>query len=447
MKGLGVMRTTAFLAAFLFLVSAVGADEAPDAQKNWPRWRGPLGTGWSPTAEPPLKWDSKTNIRWKTRIPGKGSSTPVVWGDRVFVLSAEDTGVQAAPGDIPKPNPAFQKRTEAPRTYHRFLALCLDRATGKVLWQKVAARAVPHEGHHPSHSYGGFSPVTDGKRLYAWFGSQGLYCYDLAGKLLWKQALGRMETRLGWGEAGSPAVHNGVLVIDWDHEGKDFLLALHAETGKTIWKVDRDEPTSWATPLIVEHKGTTQVITTGTNRIRGYDLKTGKVLWECGGMTINAIPSPVTANGVVYVMSGYKGSMAVAIPLDARGDVTDTAKVLWRHRRGTPYVPSPMLVDDRLYFTYVNQPVLTCLDVKTGKPVIDRERLPMLTSLYASPAGARGRIYITDREGTTLVIRQADKFEVLATNALGEPVDGSPVLVGRQLFLRGHEHLYCIAEK
>jgi outer membrane protein assembly factor BamB len=405
-------------------------------------------TGWSPTADPPLKWDEKTNVKWKVPLPGRGSSTPAVWGDRVFVLAVEDTRREAKKEDIPPPpDPRFEKRTTPPTTYHRFLVFCLDRHSGKTQWKRVATEAVPHEGHQNTHSYAAFSPVTDGKRLYAWFGSRGLYCYDLAGKLLWKRALGRMETRLGWGEAGSPAVHNGTLVVNWDHEGKDFIIALDAETGRTRWKIDRDEPTSWATPLIVEYKGKTQVIVNATNRVRSYDLDNGKVLWECGGQTINAIPSPVTDGSVVYCMSGYKGSFAVAIPLDASGDITDKQKVLWRSTRGTPYVPSPLLVGERLYFTYLNNPVLTCLDTKTGEPLIDRVRLPELSSLYASPAGAKDRLYLVDRDGTTLVIKRSDKLEVLATNRLDDGIDASPVLVGRQLLLRGHRHLYCIEEK
>jgi len=442
------MRTIVLLTAGLFTLPSLRAEDARERLNNWPQWRGPLASGWSPTADPPLKWDEKTNIKWKVSLPGRGSSTPIVWGNRIFVLATEDTHREAKKEDIPAPpDPRFEKRTTPPQTYHRFLVLCFDRGTGATLWKQVATEAVPHEGHHDSHSYAAFSPVTDGKRLYAWFGSRGLYCYDLDGKLLWKRDLGRMETRLGWGEGGSPAVHNGTVVVNWDHEGKDFIIALDAETGRLRWKLDRDEPTSWATPLIVEHKGKTQVIVNATNRTRSYDLDSGKVLWECGGQTINAISSPVAADGVVYCMSGYKGSFAAAIPLDATGDITDENTVRWRYKRGTPYVPSPLLVGDRLYFTYLNNPVLTCLDTKRGKPTIDRERLPGLSSLYASPAGAKDRLYIVDRDGTTLVLKRSDKLEVLATNRLDDPIDASPVPVGKQLLMRSHRHLYCIEEK
>jgi outer membrane protein assembly factor BamB len=440
------MRTLAVLSCLWFLPS-LRADEAQECLDNWPQWRGPLATGMAPHGDPPLKWDEKTNIKWKVSLPGRGSSTPAVWGDKVFVQAAEDTGRQAAEKDLPRPDPKFDKKTNAPRTYYRFLVLCLDRRSGKVLWRKAACERVPHEGHHPSHSYAAFSPVTDGKRLYALFGSQGLYCYDFDGKLLWQRDLGRMETRLGWGEGGSPVVHGDTLLVNWDHEGKDFLLALNTADGKDRWKVDRDEPTSWSTPLVVDYKGKPQVIVSATKRVRSYDLATGKQLWECGGQTINVIPSPVADAGVVYCVSGYRGAAALAIPLDAEGDITGTNKILWRCDRGTPYVPSPLLAGDRLWFTQRNEPILTSLDIKTGKPVIDRARLPGLSDLYASPAGAKDRLYFVGRDGTTVVIRRADKLDVLAVNRLDDEIDASPVIVGKQLLLRGHRHLYCIEEK
>jgi outer membrane protein assembly factor BamB len=260
----------------------------------------------------------------------------------------------------------------------------------------------------------------------------------------WKRDLGRQETRLGWGEAVTPLLHGDTLVVNWDHENGSFITALNARTGEPRWKVSRDEPSSWATPLAVEHKGRTQIVVSATNRVRSYDLATGRVLWECGGQTVNAIPSPVAGGGSVFCMSGYRGSAAYALPLDATGDLTGTGKIVWQYGRGTPYVPSPLLVSDRLYFTQLNNALLTCLDIKTGKPVLDRERLPGLTSLYGSPVAAAGRIYLADRDGTTLVLKQGDKLEVLATNRLGDPIDASPAVVGKQLLLRGERHLYCL---
>jgi outer membrane protein assembly factor BamB len=440
------MKYGTVLAVCVVLWPTLGhAQDFPSARlDNWHQWRGPDANGFAPKGDPPIQWDEKTNIKWKTPLPGRGSSTPIVWGDQVFVLTAVDTGRQAEAKDIPPPDPKFakDKKTRPPTTYHQFVVLCIDRQTGKVRWQQVAAEAVPHEGHHETHSYAAFSPTTDGKYLYVSFGSQGVFCYDLAGKLQWQQKLGRMETRYGWGEASSPVIHGDTLLVNWDHEGQSFIAALDARTGKPKWQFPRDEPTSWSTPLVVEQQGRTQVIVSATNRVRSYDLATGKVLWECGGQTVNVIPSPVRSDGLVICMSGYRGAAAHAIPLDSTGDVT--GKSTWQHPRGTPYVPSPLLAGGRLYFTQGNTGQFTCLEARTGKVIIDRERLPGLTSLYGSPVGAAGRIYIVGRDGAAVVLKQGDKVDVLATNRLDDAIDASPAVVGKQLFLRGAKYLYCI---
>lgn len=410
-----------------------------DPLDQWGHWRGPLGNGTAPNAKPPLTWDDNTNVAWKTPVPGRGSSTPVVWGDRVFVLTAIDTGRKADPKDVPKADPKFQKRTTPPGTYYQFVVLCVDRKSGSILWQKTAAERVPHEGHHDSHSYAAGSPMTDGKRLYVSFGSFGVYCYDFDGNLLWSKEMPRLETRLGWGEASTPVVHEGKVYLTWDQEGPSFLTALEAATGKTIWKTDRDEVSSWATPLVVKNKGVTQLLLPGTKKVRSYDAATGKELWTHDGLTVNCIPSPVIKDGVAFIMSGYGKAAGGAYTLDG--------KQLWKFEQGTPYVPSPVLVGDRLWFTLANNAFVSCVDAASGKVLIDRARLAALKTLYASPVAADGRIYIVDREGTAVVLRQSDKLEVLATNRLGEGVDASPVLVGKQLLLRGEKHLWCIEGK
>jgi outer membrane protein assembly factor BamB len=411
---------------------------------NWHHWRGPNANGTAPNADPPIEWDAKTNIRWKAPVPGRGSATPIVWGDQVFVVTAVKTDRIAAAADLPKVDPTFQRKTEPPNNYYQFLVLSFDRNTGRLRWRKQAAEKVPHEGHHFSHSYAAGSPTTDGKFLYVSFGSFGMYCYDLAGNLKWERDLGRLVTRLGWGEAVTPVIHGDRLILNWDQETDAALICLDAKSGKTLWKTPRDEVTSWNTPLVIEHRGRTQVVVNGTKRARSYDLETGKEIWQCGPMTTNAIPSPVTADGVAYCMSGYGDSKAYAIPLDSTGDVSTSERLLWRNPKGTPYVPSPLLLGDRLIFTQANDALLTILNRKTGKAVLDRERLPDQESFYASPVAAAGRIYLVDRAGTTLVLKQSDKLVVLATNPLEEKVDASPALVGRQLFLRGESHLYCI---
>jgi len=269
----------------------------------------------------------------------------------------------------------------------------------------------------------------------------------LGGKLQWKTELGLMQTRLGWGEGISPVVHGDTLLMNWDQEAGSFIAALDVKSGKIKWKKDRDELTSWATPLIVSPHGRTQAVVSATKKVRSYDLATGEVIWECAGQTTNVIPSPVANDKVVFCVSGYQGSAAYAISLDAVNDISGTDKVFWKYDRGTPYVPSPLLIGGRLYFTQSNNALLTSLDTATGKPLIDRERLPGLSSFYASPVAAAGRIYLTGRDGTVLVIKQADKLEILSTNHLEDPMDASPAIVGKQIFLRGKDHLYCIQEK
>lgn len=420
------------------------------ADDNWPAWRGPTANGVAPSdANPPLKWDATSNIKWKVALPGRGSATPIVWGDQVIVLTASKTDREAKPSERPKVDPRFQTKTVQPKHFYQFEVISLDRSTGKELWRRTANEAVPHEGHHETHSYAAGSPTTDGKRIYASFGSFGTYAYDLEGNLLWKRDLGRINSRLGWGEAVSPVIHGDTLLLNWDQEGEgdSKLIALDAATGETRWEAERDEKTSWNTPLVVEHDGKAQVIVNGTTRVRSYDLKTGKVVWEVGGMTTNAIPSPLVDEGVAYVVSGYRGAAAVAVSLDAKGDLSDSDAVLWRYGKGTPYVPTPVLYDGLLYFTQGNTGVLTVLDIKSGKPILDSERLPSVAQLYASPIVAANRLYFVDRQGTTIVLSTGDEPELLATNKLGETIDASPVVAGKTLFLRGHSHLYAIEEK
>lgn len=440
------MRKIGLLLLSMATLAAPVRAADPGALDNWPQWRGPLANGMAPHADPPLHWDASTNVKWKAAIPGRGSATPIVWGDQVFVVTAFDTGRAAAAADVPKPDPRYQKIPKAPKTYYRFLVLSLDRRTGKILWQRTAAERVPYEGHQPTNTYASASPTTDGRYLYVSFGSQGIYCYDLDGRLQWQRDLGRMETRLGWGEGSSPVIHRGSLIINWDHEAGSFITALDARTGKTRWKTPRDEPTSWNTPLLVEHNGQTQIIVNGTHRVRSYDFDTGRPLWQCGGQTVNAIPSPVADDSLAFCMSGFKGTAAYAIPLDATGDITGTDKIAWHYAGGTPYVPSPLLSGDRLYFTQGNNALLTCLEARSGRVIINRVRLPGVDSFYASPICAAGRIYLVGRDGTTLVIRREDKLAILATNRLDDPIDASPVVVGKQLFLRGQQSLYCVEE-
>lgn len=420
----------------------------PEASSDWPQWRGPLGTGVAPAADPPLEWSETSNVKWKVKVPGSGTSTPIVVGNRIFLLAAINTG-RAPEGGATAGRPRAGSgggmfQIDAPRELYQFLVLCLDRGTGQTLWSKVVREELPHEGHHRDHGFASFSPVTDGRRLWAFFGSRGLYCLDFEGTVIWEKDFGDMTTRNSFGEGSSPALHGDSLVVLWDHEGDDFLVALNKHTGEEQWRQTRDEPTGWTTPLVVQHGGRPQVVVNGTNKVRGYDLATGQVLWECSGQTANAIPTPVAAEGVVYVTSGFRGAALQAIKVSARGELSRGKGILWTHDKHTPYVPSPLLVEGRLYFFSNNQGLLSCLDARTGQPHYEAERLEEIRGVYASPVAAGDRIYLLARDGRCVVIRNAPRLELLAVNRLEERTDASMAIAGRELFIRGQEHLYCL---
>ena len=430
-----------------------------------------MATGVSPAGDPPTRWSETENVKWKVQIPGSGRATPVIWGNTIFIQTAIPTGKQGtpaakaaalftprfagtlSPADPPPADPPPRRPGgrgpggAKPTEIYQFALLALDRQTGKTLWQKIAREQLPHEGHHPDGSFASYSPVTDGKHVFAYFGSRGLYCYDMEGNLKWDQDFGDQRIVMSFGEGSSPTLTGDTLIVTWDTEAESFIIALDAATGKTRWKKSREERTSWSTPLVVEYAGKKQVITTATRKIRSYDLATGDLIWECGGMTRNTIPTPVAGNGMVYAISGFQGSSLMAIKLGKTGDLTGTDAIAWEHHKTTPYVPSPLLYEDRLWFLANNNAILSCFDAKTGKPLIDAERLEGPSGVYASPVGAAGRIYLPGRNGTTLVIRNSDKLDILATNKLDEKFDASPAVVGKELFLRGHQYLYCIAAK
>ena len=417
---------------------------ADERSHNWPHWRGPDANGVAPHGDPPVSWDEKTNLKWKVALPGNGVSTPIVWGPQVFLLTAIDTGRVAEGAAKPEDQPERAFGIKFPNTFYKYVVLCLDRDTGKTLWERTATEDLPHEGHHGDSSFASASPTTDGRRLYVSFGSRGIYCFDLMGEMQWKRDIDTVQTRLSFGEACSPVLHGESLVLNRDNEGKSQLLVLDARTGEIRWKADRDEVSAWATPLVIEHNGRTQIITNASKRVRSYDLATGEIIWECGGQVSNVIPSPVQIGNLVCCMSGYKGSVALAIPLDATGDITDSQTVAWHYGRDTPYVPSPLLYGDLLYFNKVNSAVLTCLNARTGEPLYEATRLQDLNNIYASPVGAADRIYLVGRDGTTLVLKHGPKLERLAVNRLDDAIDASPAIAGKQLFLRGRKSLYCI---
>jgi outer membrane protein assembly factor BamB len=454
----------------------------------------------APHGNPPAEWSETSNVRWKVKIPGDSTATPVIWGDQLFLISAiktdrlaeEPAAKESAEKDSgagkkqDKPDDAKEEKKDdggkakekastggrtasrygikKPNNYYQFAVSSLDRHTGQMRWQHIAKEAVPHEGHHPDGSYASASPTTDGQRLYVSFGSRGVYCYDLAGNQLWTRDLGRMKISFTFGEGCSPVIHGDSVIMNWDHQDGSFLIVLDAKTGETKWRVDRDETTTWATPLVVEHDGKTQVIVSGIKRVRSYDLANGEVIWACSGLMPTAIPSPVSDGKNVYCMTGFMGSALYAFPLDSTGDMTEDdraniAKIAWKRKQpGTPYVPSPLLDGELLYFTASNKGILSCLNAPTGEPIIDRQRIEGIENIYASPVAAADHIYLSGREGLTVVIKRGEfdrpaagtdakpKAIILHSNQLDDRFDASPAVVGDSLYLRGRENLYCISK-
>lgn len=432
----------AFTAWCLSGVSLISAE--PASQDRWPQWRGPLGTGSAPDANPPTDWSETENVRWKVPLPGNGHSTPIVWDNHIFLTTAIPVGEALEPRHSRAPG----AHDNDPVTHRqKWVVLAVDRRDGKVLWERTVASDLPFEGAHQTATLANHSPVTDGQFVYVSFGSYGIYCLDFTGQVIWEQDLGDMQIKHGHGESTSPVLYGDLLIINWDHDGKSFLAAFDKTTGRERWRVDRAEETSWATPIVYEHAGQPQLIVSGTNRVRGYELTTGNVIWECGGLSSNIVASPVAGDGMVFAGSSYETRNLLAIHLEgARGDITGTNQVAWSRSRGTPYVPSPLLLGDALYFLTHYQGILTRVSAQTGEERPGAMRLGGITDIYASPVGAADRVYVTARDGTTAVLSHTDIPRIMAVNRLDDRFSASAAIAGRDLLLRGEQYLYCLSE-
>ena len=423
------MKKTALFACVVVLLAATSVMGQTAA--HWPQWRGPFFNGMA-RGDAPTVWSDTSNIKWKAQIPGRGYSTPAIWGDRIFVTTAIPTSGGAGPV-----------------VEHRFDVLALDRKTGKIIWQRTAKVATPHEGYH--RAYGSFasnSPATDGKYVYASFGSRGIYAYDFNGKLIWEKDLNvQMKMRLAFGEGSAPLLVGDRLFLVFDHEAESFIVALDKRNGKELWRAARDERSSWSTPLAIEHGGRTEIVVSATKKVRSYDPETGKVFWESAGLGANAIPVPVYQNGMVYVMSGYRDPKLMAIKLGKQGDLTGSDAIVWSHTRGLSYTASPVLYDNKLYVVTDNG-LLSVFNATTGEPYYAQARLPKAYNLKASPVGANGKLYLATEDGDVVVIKMGEKLEVIATNHLTDQVFiATPVIAAGELFLRGQNTLFCISGK
>lgn len=415
------------------------------AREGWHQWRGPSATGVAADADPPISWSETENIRFKLELPGLGYGTPIVVGERIYLTAAIAVGPHGKP--VPDDAPgAHDNATVTQR--HEFVALAVDRDAGQIVWQRKLHTQLPHQGYHKSSALAAASMVTDGERLYAFFGSYGLYCLNTKGEVQWQKNLGDMQIKHGHGEGCSPVLHGDTVVVNWDHEGQSFVVAFDKRSGEQRWRKERDEVTSWSTPIVVEVAGVPQLLVSGTKQMRSYDLRTGEVIWSCRGLSNNVVASPVAKDGMLYAGSSYVRKRMLAIRLEgAKGDITNTDHVVWRRQVRTPYVPSPLLYGEWLYFLNHYQGFLSRVHAKTGKEPRRPMRLANMREIYSSPVGAAGRIYITDREGVTMVLSHGNEEpKLLAYNQLEDSFSASAAIVGDAIYLRGTRYLYCIGK-
>lgn len=424
---------------------------APSAVGNWPGWRGD-GSGLSSETDLPLTWSESEGVKWKTSIPGAGHSSPIVWCSRVFVTTAvaEDPNVETFRGGVYMGG----NRAKPDESEYAHRVLCLDGDGGEVLWSTTVIQQRPKTRCHTKNTYASETPVTDGTHVFASFGSAGLYCLDFEGHVIWQRDLGLLRGKRGWGTGASPILFQKTVIVAGDNDDESCITAFDKATGHPVWRTEREEGASWGTPFLFEADGRTTVVTNATHRMRGYDAGSGKLLWDCAGGSMIAVPSPVATQGLVFLSSGHnlmRPQPIIAVRAGACGDITpardqrQTEGVAWWHSMGGPYVTSPIAIDRYLYVP-LDRGTLTCYEALTGQVVYERQPLGTRNTITASPVAADGRIYIQTEDGECYVVRQGPQSEILAVNKLDETFCGSPAVSGGRLFLRGRKHLYCIGK-
>ncbi len=418
-------------------------------EANWPQFRGPGALGVSTSTNLPEHWSAAENVVWKAEIPGRGWSSPIVWGDRVFVTTAVDSGASEPPK---KGLYLGGERPNAPRPTQEWKLVCLDLSSGKVRWERVVHRGEPPGPKHLKNSYASETPVTDGERVYVSVGNVGVYGLDFAGQEVWSRPLPAHKTRAGWGTAASPVLHRDRLYLVSDNEEQSYLLALDKRTGKEAWRVDRDEKSNWSTPYVWENEQRTEIVTAGTGKVRAYDLE-GKLLWWLKGMSSITIATPYADQGLLYVTSGFimdRRRPIYAIRSGGSGDIslppgqTNNSSIAWCQPLAAPYNPSTLVYDGRLYVLY-DFGLLSAFNARTGELLYDRQKLPGGMHFTASPWACNSRVFCLNEDGVTFVVRAGDRFELLRTNKLAEDdmCLATPALVGDRLLIRSAARLYC----
>lgn len=432
--------------AWAAIVAGVAPAAEEDATAHWPQFRGPHADGLAVGTTLPETWSATENVVWKAELPGWGWSSPIIWGDKIFVTSAvsqqarEKLVVGGYPGG-----------RVLPTDEHRWVTYCLDFETGKILWEREAHRGVPPEERHPKNSYANATPVTDGERVYAYFGNIGLFCYTLDGEPVWQQRWGSFPIRGGWGQGISPVLHQDRIYLLNDNEQQSFLLALDKHTGRQIWRVERQERSNWATPYVWENTQRTEIVTVGTGKVRSYDLD-GNLLWELAGTSGLVSQTPVAQHGLLYVGAGYHYGPLYAIRPGAAGDIslaegqTSNPWIVWSQPRGSSIHPGYLISDRRLYVLF-DAGLLTCSHAETGETIYPRQRLNTGGGrFYASPWAYNGKLFLLNEDGTTWVVEDGPEFKVIRKNSLGDYTWATPAIASGSLFIRTYSALFRLQE-
>jgi outer membrane protein assembly factor BamB len=444
------MRPTNLLIAVFTAISFANSERAARAEDNWPQFRGPGARGVRDGAGLPDRWSATENVAWSREIPGRGWSSPVVWGQRVFLTTVVNTGPSEEPkkglyfgGDRPRPSEAV----------HQWKVLCLDLGTGDVLWERQVHEGPPETAIHLKSSYASETPVTDGKRVYFYFGNLGLFCFDFDGREQWAHRMAPHPMRNGWGTAASPALFEDRLYLVNDNEDDSYLVALEASTGRETWRVPRDEKSNWSTPFVWSNERRTEIVTSGTGKVRSYDLA-GNLLWWLEGMSSITIATPYEHDGLLFVSSGYVLDPVrpiYAIRPGALGDVslegeaTSNDSIAWCLPKAAPYNPSTLVYGDRLYVLY-DRGLFGCFRPSDGSQVFAVERVPGGGSFTSSPWACDGKVFCLSEDGVTSVFKAGDSFELLHANSLAndDMCMATPALAGDRLLIRTARRVYCI---
>jgi len=439
------------IACRVLVLFSIACCSTATGQTNWPQFRGTGARGVASGDQLPDRWSATEHVAWKVDIPGRGWSSPIVWGDRVFLTLVVNLGQSEEPrkglyfgGNRPTP----------PDAVHQWKVYCLDLVTGQVRWERQVHEGKPQTAIHLKNSYASETPVTDGERVYCSFGNVGLFCFDFEGHELWRHLVDPHDTRYGWGTAASPVLHEGRLYLVNDNDSESFLLALDAQTGDELWRTPRDEKSNWSTPFVWQHDVRTEIVTLGTGQVRSYDL-TGQLLWWLEGMSSITIATPYEFNGLLYISSGYVQDPArpmYAIRHGGEGNIsleedeTSNEFIVWCQKKAAPYNPTTLIYEDRLYVLY-DRGLVSCFDPHDGKLIYGPERLPGGQAFTSSPWACDDKVFCLNEDGVTFVLKAGDEFELLHTNALAEDdmCMATPAIAGDRLLIRTSARLYCIA--